>query len=887
MPRLLPWLCGIIYAYNNYVGTVGLPNQRNGKPMIIEENTDLFSLPIEVLGLELRTLRVLQRGNVFTLLDIINLGESGLLKIYQLGKKQVPYVISTLNRFLQESKGKSLEEICLRNELPQFESLDEFKHQPISILCLSGRTINPLIRSHINSIGELLESRLSSYKSIKGIGVKACQEIDMALTKFSLEPIIPDDTRTRLYEVETKKPNLINEIVPFTKALMQILNHEREFEVLKLRYGLEGSNSYTLQEIGDFYGISRERVRQIEEQAKTNIKKYITGAFSDSKWLVPKNITNEAIDLINALQGLGDFFTEAEVVIFLQKRYIFEFHNNDLGEVRLWLELAGLEELPKATANNMSRIFVEPAWISPDKIDKKVLYDVISVIYHSLLEEIKPITRFELVVEVNRKLKKKIDPQYFEYTTRICPDIEILNDNSYQLSLKSLPSAGDKAYRVLYEANKPLHLREILREINYQQVKAGASANVHSRSLQQQLVMSNKIEPIGRSGEWSLVNWKHVSKDSILELMQEFLHLKQTAVTAKDIYEYVHSKRDSVKLISVQTYLVDQKSIFTRVDSGRYGLTVWGIKEFEPKRSRISSSELDSEIDAAIKSVFVDEKTDRLPLWLTVEKVKKKTGRAIVTIRKRMSEAPYLEIEPHPTHPNRRFLICLRGEQEGASQKTGKKEGKILIRDNVQNEIRIFLQKTTNQSAPLAVIASHVIKKTGCLKSTFYRYMSEMENIRKEYEGNVLVCKLVGEPQADAPLSFPQIDSIGDVELKDNLLRAINNLNLDHVDSGLFQLGKIFETELKEFLIHAKSKNAFPVSNNDLDRLANMIDCIVRNKIITQVNHLSLLREHRNERAHGHIPNLLERQKLMQYAPFLGDLYINYIILINEKRLKL
>jgi hypothetical protein len=146
---------------------------------------------------------------------------------------------------------------------------------------------------------------------------------------------------------------------------------------------------------------------------------------------------------------------------------------------------------------------------------------------------------------------------------------------------------------------------------------------------------------------------------------------------------------------------------------------------------------------------------------------------------------------------------------------------------------------------------------------------------------------LIEIDKINEPLSFPQINTATDIELKDNLRRAINNLNLENVDLGLFQLGKIFESELKSFLILAKTKNAFPVSSKDLGRLVDMIDCIERNKVITQKHHLTLLREHRNERAHGDIPNLAERQKLMQYAPFLGDLYINYILLLNEKRQKL
>jgi RNA polymerase primary sigma factor len=47
---------------------------------------------------------------------------------------------------------------------------------------------------------------------------------------------------------------------------LQILNH-REREILRLRYGLADGYSYTLEEVGKIFSVTRERVRQIESKA--------------------------------------------------------------------------------------------------------------------------------------------------------------------------------------------------------------------------------------------------------------------------------------------------------------------------------------------------------------------------------------------------------------------------------------------------------------------------------------------------------------------------------------------------------------------------------------------------------------------------------------------
>ncbi|MEK7586737.1 MAG: sigma factor-like helix-turn-helix DNA-binding protein, partial [Patescibacteria group bacterium] len=62
---------------------------------------------------------------------------------------------------------------------------------------------------------------------------------------------------------------MINEILTFkpkevSKKLLGALP-ERARDIIKKRYGLDNAEPFTLEAIGQVYGITRERVRQIEE----------------------------------------------------------------------------------------------------------------------------------------------------------------------------------------------------------------------------------------------------------------------------------------------------------------------------------------------------------------------------------------------------------------------------------------------------------------------------------------------------------------------------------------------------------------------------------------------------------------------------------------------
>lgn len=92
-------------------------------------------------------------------------------------------------------------------------------------------------------------------------------------TTVSIDAQIDDDGETSLGDMlsdegtMTPQQNADNVCIKESvKKTLDILN-ERERDVIVRRYGLDGESPMTLEDIGKIYGITRERVRQIESKA--------------------------------------------------------------------------------------------------------------------------------------------------------------------------------------------------------------------------------------------------------------------------------------------------------------------------------------------------------------------------------------------------------------------------------------------------------------------------------------------------------------------------------------------------------------------------------------------------------------------------------------------
>jgi RNA polymerase primary sigma factor len=120
------------------------------------------------------------------------------------------------------------------------------------------------------------DEELSEYLGVSIGKVKEIVKLSQETT--SLDTIVDDGNLTRLADLikddTMQEPFEMVFSMTLQETMEDILSHlsQREMKIIQLRFGLAGEGPLTLEETGKILGITRERVRQIQEKATFKLR---------------------------------------------------------------------------------------------------------------------------------------------------------------------------------------------------------------------------------------------------------------------------------------------------------------------------------------------------------------------------------------------------------------------------------------------------------------------------------------------------------------------------------------------------------------------------------------------------------------------------------------
>jgi DNA-directed RNA polymerase delta subunit len=332
-----------------------------------------------------------------------------------------------------------------------------------------------------------------------------------------------------------------------TKRLLSVLP-ERAQDVLTARYGLgKDAKPQTLEAIGKKYGITRERVRQIENYALTNIRK------SDAYQKERASFAN----LEEVLHSLGGIVVEDDLLSHVTKDVSTQNHLN------LLLTLGERFTRQKEDDHFKHRWHVDQTLATSVENALRNLYKSIST--DDLLAESEIVKQFlEHLETVSEKYKNaEIVRRWLGLSKKIGknPLGEWGLTDSQNIKTKGV---RDYAFLVIRKHGSPLHFTQVAKNIEKIFKKRAHVATTHN-----ELIKDKRFVLVGR-GLYALAEWGYMSgvvRDVINKIIA-----KDGPLTKEQIIDKVLKER-YVKENTIAVNLQNPKH-FKKDKEGRYSINI-------------------------------------------------------------------------------------------------------------------------------------------------------------------------------------------------------------------------------------------------------------------------------------------------------------------------
>lgn len=351
---------------------------------------------------------------------------------------------------------------------------------------------------------------------------------------------------------------------------------EKERDIIKKRFGLTVDKKYTLEEIGGAYGITRERVRQIENLSISKLKQLqeLKEEIREAELVVGHlleqygGIMEENFFLENLLNYLNSHPDSENSLLFLAE-HIFSDNINKIKQDKdfnhLWKVGSTDIDFIKEIISEMVNIV--DANKKPMNLDALLSAFKNSDFYKNNKEKVLSNT---ILLEATEEDINKILESYLRASRKIKQDL--FNDwGLVSWGIVMPKKINDKIYITLKKHGKPLHFIEIANMINETKFdeKVAYPPTVHN-----ELILDEKYVLVGR-GIYALKEWGY-KPGNVADVIEEVLK-EEGPMTKDKIIEQVLDRRN-VKKSTIYLSLMNNPKI-KRLSDGRYSLNDETAKE--------------------------------------------------------------------------------------------------------------------------------------------------------------------------------------------------------------------------------------------------------------------------------------------------------------------
>lgn len=334
----------------------------------------------------------------------------------------------------------------------------------------------------------------------------------------------------------TFKPELV------TKNLISVLK-DRTRDIITQRFGLGNSDRKTLEAIGRQYGVTRERIRQIENFALNSIRQ--SSAF--------ENVKENFSELRGILEQKGKIVSENEILNDLAK--------NPKDKNHLFFLLV--------TGNHFEKLREDNEFYHSWTTDRRMAENVHNSLraLHGRFKDEDLIPEEEILNIFRESAKEHINHEIEDEIIRSWLNIsKILSKNALgEWGLATSPhirprGMRDLAFLILRKHGSPMHFKEVAEKIKHYFERIAHPATVHN-----ELIKDGRFVLVGR-GLYALEEWGYKT-GTVKDVIREIIKIKGP-LTKEEIVNIVSNER----YVKKNTIIINlqNRSHFKKKEDGKY-----------------------------------------------------------------------------------------------------------------------------------------------------------------------------------------------------------------------------------------------------------------------------------------------------------------------------